>query len=257
MPTQNRQGAPDTQPGKEGKARGTGPAVEEARELHTQCLRRHSHIIIINCTLDSLNNVDRPHLGPLCHAPSSTQEPGPLPQGVRLEVWPGAGVGATGVMGQGMGQGGGRRPPPPPTSLQLQRPRQWVHCHPWARPTAPTVPLGLLLSLTWFSDGTEGRRQEGEEGEATPSGYAAGRAVGRGQPRGVQERTQYVPLGSGSGGPIQGSPAHPTPMQALGGGVLGVLEATGLQGSRCVVLRAKGWSSDQGLDRVGRQRETD
>ena len=47
-----RQGGLDTQPRKEG----TGPAVEEARELHMQYLHRHSHI---GCTLDSLNNVDR------------------------------------------------------------------------------------------------------------------------------------------------------------------------------------------------------
>ena len=50
-------GTPNTQPGQEGRAGGTGPAVEEDRELPAQCLHRHSHT---NRTLDSLDNVDRP-----------------------------------------------------------------------------------------------------------------------------------------------------------------------------------------------------
>ena len=55
--TENRQGASDTRPGEEGKGRGTDPAVEGARELHMQCLHRHSHN---NCTLDSLSNLWTP-----------------------------------------------------------------------------------------------------------------------------------------------------------------------------------------------------
>ena len=47
---------PDTQPGKEGKGRGTRPAVEEAWGLRVQCPPRHSHT---NRTLHSLNNVNR------------------------------------------------------------------------------------------------------------------------------------------------------------------------------------------------------
>ena len=53
----NRQGTPNTQPGKEEKGGGTGTAVEEARELIVQCLHSHSHT---NRTLDSLSSVDRP-----------------------------------------------------------------------------------------------------------------------------------------------------------------------------------------------------
>ena len=59
MPTKRIDRKPPgiTQPGKEGKDRGTGPAVEEGRELHMQCPHRHSHT---KCTMESLNNVDRP-----------------------------------------------------------------------------------------------------------------------------------------------------------------------------------------------------
>ena len=62
MPTQNKidrhpPGNPYTQPGKEGKGRGMGWAVEEARPTHMQRLHRHSHT---KCTMESLNNVDRP-----------------------------------------------------------------------------------------------------------------------------------------------------------------------------------------------------
>ena len=55
--TENHQAAPNTQPRTEGKGRRARPAVEDARELHVQCLHRHSHI---HRTLNSLNNVDRP-----------------------------------------------------------------------------------------------------------------------------------------------------------------------------------------------------
>ena len=54
---ENRQGTPNAQPGKEGRAGGTGPAVKEARELPAQCQHIHSHT---NRPPDSLNNVDRP-----------------------------------------------------------------------------------------------------------------------------------------------------------------------------------------------------
>ena len=64
MPTQNRRnrqlpGNPNNQPGKEGKGGGSGPTVEveEARELLVRCPHSHWHT---NCTLDSLNNVNRP-----------------------------------------------------------------------------------------------------------------------------------------------------------------------------------------------------
>ena len=62
MQTQNRTDRkpptdPNTEPGKAGKGRETGPAMEEVRELLVQCLHRHLHT---NRALDSLNNVDRP-----------------------------------------------------------------------------------------------------------------------------------------------------------------------------------------------------
>ena len=59
MPTQNRnrQGTPNSQPGREENCRGTGPVAQEARELLVQCLHSHPHTIR---RLDSLNNVDRP-----------------------------------------------------------------------------------------------------------------------------------------------------------------------------------------------------
>ena len=64
MKTENRQETPDTQPGQEGRGGGTGVAAqEEDTEMPVQCLHSHLHT---NRTLDSLNNVDPPHLAIRC-----------------------------------------------------------------------------------------------------------------------------------------------------------------------------------------------
>ena len=62
MPTQNRTDRKppgDPQHPTQGKGRGMGPAVEEARQLLMQCPHPHSHA---NRTLGSLETVDRPSL---------------------------------------------------------------------------------------------------------------------------------------------------------------------------------------------------
>ena len=53
-------GPPTPNPGRKG---GSGPAVEEDRELPVQCLHSHSHTNRTTTrTLDPLNNVEYPHM---------------------------------------------------------------------------------------------------------------------------------------------------------------------------------------------------